>query len=322
MNLDKNDSPYLYEMLTNGPRKNWKMKPWQGILVFILLLLFFQMIGGFLYIYSGLGYYANGVAEMLFFFGGSLLTAKLMGLDLKEVFPLKLPNLPGICGTLLMWFGSYQCMTALVLVAAALFPQLYYSEGGSMNAFVTGFSFLGSVLVVALVPAVSEEMLHRGILQYSLQSLKKKWLIITLMGVYFGVFHLSILRFLPMMFLGMVIAWLRQESGSLVYGILFHFANNFYSLAVTFLGGQTSETVSAQSYVIPLYMIGYYFLVAAAGPFLLYLGGWLVKRAVSGHRIQLFHGNRKEVIFMVAATIVLAAVGLILFFEGIIGYLR
>ena len=190
-----------------------------------------------------------------------------------------------------------------------------------MNSFVTALPFLGSVIVVALIPAVSEEMLHRGILQYTLQPLGRKWMIFFLMGVYFGVFHLSFIRFLPMMFLGMVIAWIRQETGSMVYPMIFHFVNNFYALAVTFLSGLISTGTAAQNISVPLYLLGYSFLMAAAGPFFLYLGSWLVKRGISGQRIPLFQGNRKAVIGMAASVIALAVVGIVLFVLGIVSYL-
>lgn len=313
--LNGNDSPYLYEMFAGRRRKQWKMKPWQGIVVFLCLTVFFQLIGSVMFLF--LGIYANGLAEMLFFFGGSVFTAKLLKLDLQEVFPLKKPKLPSVFGALLMWFGAYQCMTAISMVLAALFPEAYFTTGTSMNSFVTALPFLGSVVVVALIPAVSEEMLHRGILQYTLQPLGKKWLIIFLMGVYFGVFHLSLIRFLPMMFLGMVIAWIRQETGSMVYPMIFHFVNNFYALAVTFLSGSISGGAAAQSVSVPLYLLGYSFLMAAAGPFFLYLGSWLVKRGISGHRIPLFQGNRKAVIGMAVSVITLAVVGMVLFVLGI-----
>ena len=78
--LNGNDSPYLYEMFAGTRRKQWKMKPWQGIVVFLCLTVSFQLIGSVLFLF--LGIYANGLAEMLFFFGGSLLTAKLLKLDL------------------------------------------------------------------------------------------------------------------------------------------------------------------------------------------------------------------------------------------------
>ena len=97
MNLDRNDSPYLYEMLTGEPKKKWKMKPWQGVVVFVVLLVLFQVIGSFLYLL--LGIYANGVAEMIFFFGGPVLTVKLLDIDWREVFPVKKPAMQGILGT-------------------------------------------------------------------------------------------------------------------------------------------------------------------------------------------------------------------------------
>lgn len=313
---DGSDSPYLYEMLMPSGSGKRKMKPWQGIVVFVCLLVLFQLIGSLMFLVMGI--YANGVAEMLFFFGGSLLTVRLLKLDIRDVFPVKKPGIQGILGTFLIWFGAYQCMSAISLVLAYLFPKAYMAVGNSMNSFVTGLPFLGSVIVIALVPAVSEEMLHRGLLQYSLQPLKRRWLILTCMGIYFGVFHLSLIRFLPMMFLGMVIAWLRQETGNMIYGVLFHFINNFFALAVTFLSEQAAGTVTSVQYSgLPLYLLGYYFLMAAAGPFLMYVGGWLVKRCVSQCRMPLFHGNRRQIKVLAAATIVLAAAGIILFAAGI-----
>lgn len=314
---DGTDSPYLYEMLFRTAGKQWKMKPWQGIIVFLCLLVLFQLIGSLMFLVMGI--YANGIAEMLFFFGGSVLTVRLMKLDYRDVFPVKRPGGQGVAGTFLIWFGAYQCMSAISLVIAALFPQAYTAVGNSMNSFVTGLPFLGSVIVVALVPAVSEEMLHRGILQYTLQPLKRKWLIITCMGVYFGIFHLSLIRFLPMMFLGMVIAWLRQETGNMVYGVLFHFFNNFFALAVTFLAQQTAAA-SSQTAVVPMYLLGYYFLMAAAGPFIMYVGGWLVKRCTTHSRLPLFHGNNRAVRLMAAVTVLLAAAGIVLFTVGIAEY--
>ena len=86
MYLDKNDSPYLYEMLSGGTNKKWKMKPWQGVVVFVVLLVLFQLIGGFLYLLWGIP--ANAIAEMLFFFGGPVRTARLLGFGWRDGFPV------------------------------------------------------------------------------------------------------------------------------------------------------------------------------------------------------------------------------------------
>lgn len=316
---DGMDSPYLYEMFCQSGKKQWKLKPWQGAVLFVCLLVLFQLLGSLLFL--AMGIWANGVAEMVFFFGGSWLAARLLKLDWKEVVPLRKPGVSGIFGTILIWFGAYQCMTAMSLVLALLFPRAYTSVGDTMNSFVTGLPFAGAVVVIALIPAVSEEVFHRGLLQYSLQPLKKKWLIIFCMGIYFGIFHLSLIRFLPMMFLGMVIAWLRQETGSVLYGMVFHFLNNFFALAVTFLSRNASAGVSADlSGGIPMYLLGYYFLMAAAGPFLMFLGGWLVKRGERKRKIPLFEGRQKAVTVMTTVTIVLAATGVVLFIIGIFPY--
>ena len=89
---------------------------------------------------------------------------------------------------------------------------------------MAGLSYFGELLVVALTPAICEEALHRGLLQYSLRGIKKKWVMLLLMGVYFGAFHMSIVRFLPMMMMGIVLSYVRMKTDNMFYSSLFHFA--------------------------------------------------------------------------------------------------
>ena len=115
----------------------------------------------------------------------------------KEVFPLKKPDGSQNLGTILMWYVTYRGVLAPFLLMEWIFPQEYASLSESMDSSMAGLSYFGELLVVALTPAICEEALHRGILQYSLRGIKKKWVMLLLMGVYFGAFHMSIVRFLP-----------------------------------------------------------------------------------------------------------------------------
>lgn len=42
-----------------------------------------------------------------------------------------------------------------------------------MDSSMAGLSYFGELLVVALTPAICEEALHRGLLQYSLRGIKR-----------------------------------------------------------------------------------------------------------------------------------------------------
>ncbi len=89
-----------------------------------------------------------------------------------------------------MWYVTYRGVLALFLLMEWIFPQEYASLSESMDSSMAGLSYFGELLVVALTPAICEEALHRGLLQYSLRGIKKKWVMLLLMGVYFGAFHM------------------------------------------------------------------------------------------------------------------------------------
>ena len=192
IHLNENDTPYLYEPFRNRmpakrqhPAEKEKiLKPWQGLLVFAFLMVLFNLAGIPL-VFAG-GMYGNALDEIIVFLIGSILVVRALHIPLKEVFPLKKPDGAGILGTILMWYVTYRGVLALFLLMEWIFPQEYASLSESMDSSMAGLSYFGELLVVALTPAICEEALHRGLLQYSLRGIKKKWVMLLLMGVYFG----------------------------------------------------------------------------------------------------------------------------------------
>lgn len=84
-----------------------------------------------------------------------------------------------------------------------------------------------NVIIIALFPAICEEMFFRGALQRVLIHLTKNpWAGILLTGFLFSALHFQFLGFLPRMFLGVVLGTLYWYSGSLWTSILAHFVNN------------------------------------------------------------------------------------------------
>ena len=49
--------------------------------------------------------------------------------------------------------------------------------------------FWVSVIVVALLPAICEEAVHRGVIIHTMYRIRKEWLVVLIMGIYFGLFH-------------------------------------------------------------------------------------------------------------------------------------
>ncbi|WEK36645.1 MAG: type II CAAX endopeptidase family protein [Candidatus Pseudobacter hemicellulosilyticus] len=84
-----------------------------------------------------------------------------------------------------------------------------------------------NVIVIALLPAICEELYFRGALQRVLIHLTKSpWAGILLTALVFSTLHFQFLGFFPRMFLGVVLGALYWYSGSLWTSILAHFVNN------------------------------------------------------------------------------------------------
>jgi membrane protease YdiL (CAAX protease family) len=84
-----------------------------------------------------------------------------------------------------------------------------------------------NVLIIAVLPAVCEEVFFRGVLQRILiHATRSPWAGIIITAILFSALHMQFQGFLPRMFLGMVLGALYWYSGSLWTSILAHFVNN------------------------------------------------------------------------------------------------
>jgi sodium transport system permease protein len=87
-------------------------------------------------------------------------------------------------------------------------------------------SILLNLLVFALLPAVCEELLHRGVIAPALARRLGFWAGLVLSSLLFGFFHFNLARLLPTTLLGMAAGFVRLRSGSLAPAILLHFVYN------------------------------------------------------------------------------------------------
>jgi membrane protease YdiL (CAAX protease family) len=103
-----------------------------------------------------------------------------------------------------------------------------------------------NVIVIALLPAICEELFFRGALQRVLIHLTKNPIIgIILSALLFSALHLQFAGFLPRMFLGIVLGILYWYSGSLWTCILAHFVfNGTQVLMVTYAPKYINENPS------------------------------------------------------------------------------
>ncbi len=93
-----------------------------------------------------------------------------------------------------------------------------------------------NLIMIAVLPAIGEEMIFRGVLQpILLKATRNKHTAIIIAAIIFSAFHLQFYGFLPRLFLGIVLGYLYFASGSLWLSILAHFTNNALATIVYYL---------------------------------------------------------------------------------------
>ena len=93
-----------------------------------------------------------------------------------------------------------------------------------------------NLLVIALIPAIGEELTFRGVLQQALvKGTKNAHVGILLSAAIFSFIHFQFYGFLPRMFLGILLGYMFYYSGSLWTSILMHFVNNGTAVVIAYL---------------------------------------------------------------------------------------
>jgi sodium transport system permease protein len=98
------------------------------------------------------------------------------------------------------------------------------------------------VAVVALAPAICEEIAFRGFILSGLRHVGSKWTAIVVSSVFFGLTHGMLQQSLAAGAVGLVLGYIAVQTGSLLPGVVFHLAHN--SLGVM-LGRISAETIEA-----------------------------------------------------------------------------
>ena len=220
-----------------GNRKEFKegIKPsiTDGALIYTISLIAIIYIGSFMQLYWGtIGLIATEVMILLI----PVLYAIYIKADIKNTFSLRMIKIRYILGSIIVWFGGYLIINITTQILLSLFP-----EGAdvlqAVNSSVMMDSFIASLVVVALIPAICEEVLFRGFLLSSFKGKSKKskiWAII-IVGILFGIMHLNFIRIVPTAMLGILFAYSALATKSIWTSVFMHFLNNGFSVCVLYL---------------------------------------------------------------------------------------
>lgn len=132
-----------------------------------------------------------------------------------------------------MLFVGYGLFALALGYLASFVTNLLLQLGGLNNTsaaeeMVFELPPWAALLFVAILPAILEELIFRGILYQKLGRFGEKPYVL-LSGLLFGLFHGNASQFLFAMVLGCCFALLVSRTGTILYGVMLHFLVNFLS---------------------------------------------------------------------------------------------
>ncbi len=114
---------------------------------------------------------------------------------------------------------------------------------------------LANLTLIALLPAVGEELIFRGIVQQQLmRRIASPWVALLVTAAVFSFIHFQFEGFLPRMLLGLLLGWLYWQTQNFWVPVTAHFVNNAFQVLGQFLYSRELSTVDMEEDIeVPWY---------------------------------------------------------------------
>ncbi len=228
-----------------------------ALLSLIFIFILYQIVGGIITLLvfgmkptpdNIFGYrLATGLGQIIFILVPTLVFVRFVSFTPREYFRVKLPALQTVIVPLIGIFSLQQVLQIYLIFQEkiplpeniqlmlekfkTMFEELY-KQLVSTNSVP---ELLWVVLIIALIPAVAEEFMFRGLIQRSFEkgTTPVRGVIIT--GIIFGAYHMNPFSFIPLVIIGIYLGFLAMRSGSIWVSVVTHFFNNFLACLALYL---------------------------------------------------------------------------------------
>ena len=117
-----------------------------------------------------------------------------------------------------------------------------------LTNFGSGGELLFAIVIIAILPAIGEEIVFRGLIQNELnRATGNIHVSIWFAAILFSAIHFQFFGFVPRLLLGALFGYLYYWSGSLMLAILAHFVNNAVSVTALYLYQEGQFTFDVES---------------------------------------------------------------------------
>lgn len=208
-----------------------KQMPGYGdlILLLCLVLLLIFYVGSFAQIKWGFG---GVVIQQLIILLCPVLYAWYMKADAKKLFSIKKPGVSQVAGGILFGIAAFLCAMIIGVLLVPFFPES--AEGlTQLDDMLTSQPAVVLILVVALMPAIGEELLFRGFVMGTLKNKCTGVIAVLVTTLLFAAYHMSLIKMFTIGIIGFGLTYAAYKSGSIVTSMCMHFLNNLLSVLIT-----------------------------------------------------------------------------------------
>ena len=249
-----------------------KLRPWMGVVLFVFVMAFFIFVCVPLQSWAAI---PGLIITELALFAIAVIFCLIRKVSIKEVLPIRKVTVKDIFGCIFLLMGSLFLSVISVALIAVIFPSSVEEGENLSNALYGTMGYFVTVIVVAVLPALCEESIHRGAILSCFRGLKRDWVIILITATFFSINHLSILRFGATLILGICLGYVVVKKDNILLSMFMHFTNNFFSATLGYysakaLGETMSTSVNYSS------VLGIYLVLGCASPVFVVLGMMLL----------------------------------------------
>jgi len=148
--------------------------------------------------------------------------------DIVNTFSLRLPQVWHLVAAILIGLSAWVPAHEINLLQRSLLgtPEMVVQSAERLVEVIKLLPPATTLLILALLPAVCEELLFRGFLLGGLRASRGMWPAIVASAAIFGVFHFLVFRFAVTAGLGVILAYLCWQSRSILPAMVTHALHN------------------------------------------------------------------------------------------------
>lgn len=224
-------------------RSEMKEKQMPGVGDVVLLLCVVLLLSFYVGSYAQVKWGFAGVAvQQAIILIAPLFYAWYMKADAKKLFSVQKIKPLQLLGSLLIGIGVFVGALLLGALLIPVFPESAENLAG-LDAMLLEQPIYVLILVMAVMPAIGEELLFRGFLMGTLKTKCKAWLTIAVTTFIFAAFHMSLIKLFTIGIVGLGLTWVTYKTGSIAASMCVHFLNNLMSVIISVYPEQLQKVV-------------------------------------------------------------------------------